>query len=157
DAEDAIVVLRRAASSVTVRGREVERAVGPLPHGPDPAVLALEEGFLSNDGRPVQDDADDPLAAETAEEEAPAEVRERRASIERAAGRGEGRRVFEQRRFHAGPRLPVVDDGPAVVPSPLDDVDLVAAARSVEPRRSVLRLEQQARPRLPVETLRVPV
>ena len=92
-----------------------------------------------------------------AKKKSPAEGAAAGRRARRGARGRDRRRVLEDRRHHALVDSPVVDDRPAVVLSGLDDVDLVAAARAVESRRSVLRLDQEARLRVPVEALRVAV
>src|SRR5882724_1786098 len=66
-----VVVGSGGAAAVAVGDREVDIAVGALLDFSDTAVGVLEEVLLVDDLAAIEDDADDPLAGETAEEKIP--------------------------------------------------------------------------------------
>src|SRR6185295_16724830 len=78
-----------------------------------------------------------------------------RAAIERPARRRARRCVFEQRRLQSFLRLRVMNNGPTVILSFLDDVQFVASAWTIKSTRTMLSLKHQIRSRLPVHSLRV--
>src|SRR6266540_34152 len=158
EAEDAVVAAADGAAAVAVAGGEVDGAVGAVLHFAQAAKFADEEGLGVEDAARVcgvETHAHETLADQAGEEEVALQRGELRAGDEGRAGWGDGGREFQQRRDHPFARHLVVDDGPAVILSLLDDVDFVAAAGAVEPGGAVLGLELQTRPRLPVQTLRV--
>src|SRR5207244_12394897 len=122
-----------------------------------PAVAPFNQPLLSNYSTTVEYDTNDALAAKTSEKEVVSKLSERRASIKHSAGRSHGRCVLEQRRFHAFATLCVMNHWPAVVLSPVDDVDFISSAGPVETRRTVLSFKQSVSPWLPVDTLRVAI
>src|SRR5687768_11054657 len=79
----------------------------------------------------------------------------RSATIKHSARRRARRRVLEQRRLHSRARLRVMNGGPTVVLSLLDDVDFVSALRSVKSTWSMFRLKHEIGLWLPVHSLRV--
>ncbi len=95
--EDAVIALRRRAAPVTIRGGKIDRAVPAFGDVPDAPVLAFEQPLLAHDAPSVEHHAHEALAAQAAEEEVAAELRESGAPVKRAARGGDRRRVNEQR------------------------------------------------------------
>src|SRR5262249_17467484 len=95
------------------------------------------------------------LSAQRRKEKVPFEGRQQIPAREGGARGSDRRRVLEQRRYGPLLRLAMVHEGPAVVLAGFDDIDLVAAAGTVEARGPVLGLKLEPRARVPVETLRV--
>src|SRR5205085_8129192 len=104
----------------------------------------FEQALLTDDAAAVEHHPNDRFATQAGEKEVAFQLREAvriRAAIEGCARRGDGGRVFEERRFKSGARLRVVNQRPAVILAALDDVDLVAATGAVKTRRAMLGLE----------------
>src|SRR6266542_3370494 len=158
EAEDAVVAGADGAAAVAVAGGEIDGAVGAVLDLTQAAVFVDEEGLGIEDMAGVlriEAHPHETLADQAGKEEVALESGELRPGDEGRAGRGDGGRELQQRRDHPFARHLVVDDGPAVVLSLLDDVDFVPAAGTVEPGGAVLGLELQTRHRLPVQALRV--
>src|SRR5215204_1377767 len=137
--------------------RDVEQIVGSLDDVVDAAEL-IEDDFLCRHLAAAHFEAAQLLATERRDEQVVLPARILLAVGERHAARRDGRRVVGDRLFHAHFFTPgdagLVahrDDAPAVVLPFADDVDLVAALRSV------LGLPELTGDRIPGQALRVPV
>src|SRR5437016_1575732 len=135
---------RREAQNATraVVGGEPERAVRPLAHIADAFAQLLQQALLLDHFVAVNFEPHQHLADQRAEEEAAAPRREAIAGVEGHAGGSDRRHPILQRLLHAGLVRALVNLGaavvdavadhrPAVILALLDNVDLIAAARSV--------------------------
>src|SRR5215208_4102839 len=123
-------------------GDEPQRAVGALPHVADTFAETLQQPFLVTDLVAIDIETHQEAWHQGADEQATLPFREQLARVERHAGGRDRRHPVFNRLLHAGllrARVnfgaavvdAVTDHRPAVILAFVDDVDLVAAARTV--------------------------